>query len=163
MKLSRFSALLRSYPDKPFHLALPSSRMVPVSFHITEVGYVAKKFLDCGGKLHSVENCLLQAWLGDDTDHRLMAGKMVRILELARDKGVLPADVDLDVEIEYEDSAISQYGVETFMVTNTAVVLNLVGKHTDCLAKEQCCPANLLPMAQGAAETNGCPSGSGCC
>ena len=165
MKLSQFTELLQSHPEKPFNLVLPGSHTVPASFHITEVGHVTKKFIDCGGKLHSVESCQLQVWLGEDTDHRLYAGKMAHVLGLAKAKGVLPAD-DLDVEIEYEDAAISQYAVTGFSVTESAVVLNLDGKHTDCLAKELCCPPTLLPMAMATSagtEAACCAPGGGCC
>ena len=159
MKLSQFTDLLQSHPEKPFHLILPDSGAVPHSFHITEVGHVTKKFIDCGGKLHTVEACQLQAWLGPDTDHRLYAGKMAGVLELAAAKGVLPAH-DLDVEIEYEDTAISQYTVESFTVSDSAVVLNLAGKHADCLAKELCAPT---PLTMAAGEAAGCGCGPGCC
>lgn len=158
MKLSQFVALLGAHPDKPFRLVLPGENVVPASFHITEVGYVAKKFIDCGGRLHATETCLLQAWLGGDTDHRLLAGKMAGVLTLAAAKGVLPSGKDLDVEIEYEDTIISQYMVADYAVTDSAVVLSLAGKHTDCLAKEACLPT-ALPMAGG--EAAGC--GPGCC
>jgi hypothetical protein len=157
MKLSQFNDLLDAHPEKPFHLILPGSTMVPVSFHITEVGHVTKKFIDCGGKLHTVESCQLQAWLGPDADHRLRAGKMAGVLNQASAKGVLPADEDLDVEIEYEHTAISQYTIESHDVTESAVVLSLAAKHTDCLAKESCLPS--LPMARAAASSCGC----GCC
>ena len=160
MRLSQFTALLRAYPDKPFHLVLPGAGLVPVSFHITEVGHVTKKFIDCGGKLHTVQTCQLQAWLGNDTDHRLLAGKMAGVLNLAGAKGVLPAGEDLDVEIEYEDAALSQYPVAGYVVTEDAVVLSLSSKHTDCLAKESCLPR--LPMAAGAEAGCGCGP-SGCC
>ena len=121
--------------------------------------HVTKKFIDCGGKLHTAQSCQLQAWLGTDTDHRLYAGKMAGVLNLARAKGVLPEGEDLDVEIEYEDAAISQYTVESITASDSAVVLTLAGKHTDCLAKESCLPS--LPMAAGAAA--GCGCGPGCC
>ncbi len=160
MKLSQFTNLLQTHSDKPFHLVLPGAGVVPVSFHITEVGHVTKKFIDCGGKLHTVQTCQLQAWLGNDTDHRLLAGKMAGVLTLAEAKGVLPAGEDLDVEIEYEDAVLSQYPVAGYSVTADAVVLTLSAKHTDCLAKESCLPS--LPMAAGA--TAGCGCGpSGCC
>lgn len=162
MKISQFANLLESHPEKPFRLVLPGENIVPASFHITEVGHVTKKFIDCGGKLHTVDSCQLQVWLGDDTDHRLYAGKMAGVLNLARAKGVLPAE-DLDVEIEYEDTAISQYTVENFTVSESAVVLSLTGKHTDCLAKESCCPPTLLPMAQGTTAESCCTPVSGCC
>ncbi len=162
MKLSQFTSLLEAHPDTPFHLVLPGENTLPASFHITEVGHVTKKFIDCGGTLHTVESCQLQAWVYTDTQHRLLAGKMVSVLNLARAKGVLPDTNDLDVEIEYEDAAISQYMVESFAVSESAVVFTLAGKHTDCLAKELCVPNSLaLPMAAG--EEAGCGCGPGCC
>ena len=160
MKLSRFTALLQTHADKPFHLVLPGLHTVPVSFHITEVGHVAKKFIDCGGRLHTVQTCQLQAWLGTDTDHRLLAGKMAGVLAQAQAKGILPAGEDLDVEIEYEDAAISQYPIASDTVTENAVVLHLAAKHTDCLAKDVC--LSPLPMAAGVVSA-GCCGSSGCC
>jgi hypothetical protein len=163
MKLSRFTDLLQTNPNKPFHLVLPGSSTVPVSFHITEVGHVTKKFIDCGGKVHTVQTCQLQAWLGTDTDHRLLAGKMAGVLDQAAAKGILPAGEDLDVEFEYEDATISQYTVASDMVTAEAVVLHLAAKHTDCLAKDVCLPS--LPMMAGEATAAACcgTSGAGCC
>ena len=158
MTLSQFTGLLQAHADKPFHLVLPGGSAVPVSFHITEAGHVSKKFIDCGGTLHTTQTCQLQAWLGPDTDHRLYAGKMAGVLNLAEAKGVLPAGEDLDVEIEYEDIALSQYPVAGYAVTPEAVVLTLAAKHTDCLAKESCLPS--LPMVVG--SNCGCGP-SGCC
>lgn len=163
MKFSRFTDLLQTYPDKPFHLVLPGHNTVPVSFHITEVGHVTKTFIDCGGKVHTVQTCQLQAWLGEDTDHRLLAGKMAGVLAQAAAQGVLPAGEDLDVEFEYEDVALSQYTVARETVTENAVVLHLAAKHTDCLAKDVCLPP--LPMMAGDATAAACcgSSGTGCC
>ena len=159
MKLSQFACLLEAHPEKPFHLVLPGENIVPASFHITEVGHVTKKFIDCGGKLHTAQSCQLQVWLGHDTDHRLYAGKMAGVLSLARVKGVLPDGEDLDIEIEYENTVLSQYPVASWAVTDRAVVLHLMTKHTDCLAKESCLPS--LPMAGTDASSCGC--GPGCC
>lgn len=162
MKLSEFKNLLQTHRDKPFHLILPSRETVPVSFHITEVAHVQKRFIDCGGKRHTTDTCQLQAWVWEDTDHRLLAGKMADVLDLART--VLPDGQDLDIEIEYEDTTISQYRVESCTVTDEAVVLNLASKHTDCLAKETCLPR--APLALGMAAEPGCcgtASASGCC
>ena len=157
MKLSHFTELLQTHSDKPFRLVLPGDQAVPHSFHVTEVGYVTKRFIDCGGKLHTIQTCQLQAWLGTDTDHRLLAGKMVGVLNQAAARGVLPAGEDLDVEIEYEDTAISQYPIAGCAVTEDAVILSLTSKHTDCLAKESCLPS--LPMAAGDCCGVGCACG----
>jgi len=156
VKLSQFTSLLQSHSDKQFHLVLPGDSAFPVSFHITEAGHVTKN-INCGGKLHSVQTCQLQAWLGSDTDHRLRAGKMAGVLGLAQAKGVLPARNGLNIEIEYEDTALSQYPVARYAVTDAAVVLTLAAKHTDCLAKESC-----LPMVPGTDTGCGCGP-AGCC
>ena len=160
MKLSQFTDLLQAHPEKHFRLVLPGANIVPISFHVTEVGHVTKKFIDCGGKLHTTQTCQLQAWLGTDTDHRLLAGKMAGVLNLAAAKGVLPTGEDLEVEIEYEDTTISQYPVAGHSVTDTAVVINLTTKHTDCRAKESCLPS--LPMVAGAVSAACCGSSCDC-
>lgn len=135
MKLKEFKDLLEANRDKKFLLQLPDQTQVPLSFHITEVGHMDKKFIDCGGKVHSVQTCQLQVWVGEDIDHRLNAGKLADILKLA--KSVVPND-EIDLEIEYEAALISQYPVRNYWVSDDAVTLNLATKHTDCLAKEIC-------------------------
>jgi hypothetical protein len=161
MKLNTLEDLLQTHSDKQFALVLPNQNAIPISFHITEVAYVQKRFIDCGGKLHTDKTCQLQAWVHTDTDHRLLAGKIAGVFSLARSKGILPDGEDLDIEIEYEDTAISQYTVESCTVSESAVVLSLASKHTNCLAKEICVPNALaLPMATG--ETS-CGCGPGCC
>lgn len=147
MKLKEFKTLLEANRDKQFLLQLPDQTQVPLSFHVTEVGYVDKKFIDCGGKVHSTQTCQLQVWVGEDIDHRLNAGKLADILKLA--KSVVPDD-EIDLEIEYEATLISQYPIRNYWVTDEAVTLRLALKHTDCLAKEIC----LLPSSCGEA---------GCC
>ena len=149
MTLKQFKALLEANREKQFRLQLPNRNQVPLSFHITEVGQVNKTFIDCGGKVHSVQSCQLQAWVGEDVDHRIEAGKMADILKLAA--AIVPND-DIDLEIEYEDEVISQYPIEGHHVTDDAVVLNLTTKHTDCLAKELC----LVPSAESGCGPSGC-------
>ncbi len=83
MKLGSFKDLLQAHSDKQFRLMLPNQNAVPISFHITEVAHVQKRFIDCGGKLHTTDTCQLQAWVYTDTDHRLLAGKMADVLDLS--------------------------------------------------------------------------------
>ena len=59
MTLQEFKSLLRENSGKLFQVVLPTGDAVPISFHITEVGRVEKTFLDCGGKLHTRQTCLL--------------------------------------------------------------------------------------------------------
>lgn len=158
MTISELQTLLEANREKQFRLMLPGQNPVPMSFHITEVGYVQKSFIDCGGATHSVQTCVLQAWEGPDADHRLNAGKLHDIMQLAGK--VLPADTDLDVEFEYEDTVISQYPVQNVVVSDDTVVLELTTKHTDCLAKELCVPKPKFGRTEIATA---CCGTSGCC
>lgn len=150
MKLAQFKALLEANREKTFALQLPGEVAVPRAFHITEVGFVSKTFVDCGGKVHTVQTCQLQAWLGPDVDHRIEAGKMADILKKA--EAILPNEF-LELEVEYEDTVISQYPVAEARISEGEVTLILTTKHTDCLAPELC----IVP------GVNGCAPKSGCC
>jgi hypothetical protein len=53
--------------------------------------------------------CRLQTWFADDVDHRLTAGKLLKILDKA--KSFLASD-ELDVDVEHEVGYISQFPLE---------------------------------------------------
>ena len=115
---------------------MPDGNHIPAHFHITEVGHIAKRFIDCGGKLHDpTDTCLLQSYVADDFEHRLNAATFAKILQLGEQ--VLPHD-DLEVEVEYEDCAITQSPITSAEFTGEHIELRLGEKHTDCLAKAKC-------------------------
>jgi hypothetical protein len=135
MTLSELKQLLAEHSELFFRIALPDGAAVPASFHVTEVGWVQKTFLDCGGTLRESTVCQLQVWVGEDYEHRVETGKMAAILKKAQ--AYLP-DESVPVEVEYEDQVISQYTIEGHELTSEAVVLKLTHKHTECLAPELC-------------------------
>ncbi len=154
MKLTDFTALLTRHQDKTFQMLLPGGGEVPVAFHITEVGYVNKHFIDCGGRYHQSNIVQLQAWVGEDEDHRLEAGKLLGILAKAT-TGMLPQDAgEFPVEIEYENFELTQFRIQSGDVAGDSVVLQLASKHTDCLAKDKC-----LPKPGAPAESSCCGGG----
>ena len=135
MKLKDLKTTLALYPDALARFILPDGDEIPAQFHVTEVGHVTKKFIDCGGKIHDRSNtCLLQTWVGDDDEHRLKAGTFAKILQLG-DK-VLPHD-EMDVEVEYDCCVVAQYPIASAHFTGTHVDLQLREKHTACLARER--------------------------
>jgi hypothetical protein len=135
MLLSEFTALLDAHPAAGLHLLLPDGDLVPAHFHVTEVGRVAKDFIDCGGTVRSSRNCVLQVWVADDTAHRLDPAKLARVVRLAAP--VLGAD-DLPVEVEYDTGFVTQLPVTAAEVTPAGLLFHLGGKHTACLAPDQC-------------------------
>lgn len=152
MKSSAFTASLKQNPTFHLRFVLPDGGIVPAHAHITEVGRVDKTFFDCGATFRKSSFLCLQAWVADDTDHRLPAGKLADIIDRA---APLFHGDDLDIELEYEDGLISQFPVESVSAEGKSLVVVLSSKHTDCLAKDIC-----LPPAN---ESQGCCSTSGCC
>ncbi len=151
MKLSEFKTHLLSHPALALAFVLPDGGIIPAHAHITEAGRVDKSFIDCGGAVRRVSACTLQAWVADDTEHRIQPGKLASVLDLA---APLFLGDDLDVEVEYEDGYLSQFPVLEARATASALLLQLGTKHTDCLAKDVCLPNNAAP-----AES----CGTGCC
>jgi hypothetical protein len=136
MKLSTLKGLLADKPGNNLRFVLPGGGSIQADFHVTEVGHVARRSIDCGGTKHFDEACVLQVWLAkNDGDHRLAAGKLASILELARP---VVSSQDLNVEVEYEDTVLSQYTISSFGTEPGETRFSLEFKHTDSLAREAC-------------------------
>jgi hypothetical protein len=138
MKLSELKNILNRHPTACVHFVLPNGDSVPSHAHVTEVARIDKRFIDCGGTLRNDSLCRLQTWFSDDTDHRLTAGKLMKILDKA--KSVLGTD-ELEVDIEHQAGCISQFPLESAEVLPNEIVFHLTERHTACLAEEKCKPA----------------------
>lgn len=154
MKLKELKATLALHPDAIARLILPDGDEIPGHFHITEVGHITKRFIDCGGKIHEpTDTCLLQTWIGDDDDHRLKAGTFAKILQLG-DK-VLPHD-DMEVAVEYDCCVVAQYPIASAHFTGTHIDLQLGAKRTACLARERRQSEGSCCGSSGEAERAAC-------
>jgi len=153
MSLNALCAALAAAPELPLTVIWTDGEPIEAHFHVTEVGRVQKDFVDCGGTVRRVVSCLLQTWVGDDTDHRITAGKLLRAITAA---APILRDEDLPVELEYEACNVVQLRVVAVEREDGGLRMKLGKKHTDCLAKELCVPS----AAAGAGE---CKPGSGCC
>jgi len=148
LTLSAFRAALMAAPTLPLTVIWPDGDPIEAHFHVTEVGRVQKDFVDCGGTVRRTVTCLLQTWVGDDLDHRITAGKLLKALDHA---APVLGDEDLPVELEYEACNVVQLKVTDVVAEAERLVVQLGPKHTDCLAKDIC-----LPSSPGA-------SAGGCC
>src|SRR5450432_3198661 len=138
MKLAELKNELNKHPGAQVRFVLPNGDSVPAHAHVTEVARIDKRFVDCGGTLRNDTFCRLQTWFADDVDHRLTAGKLLKILEKA--KSFLTSD-NLDVDVEHEVGYISQFPLESVTVSPAGVVLQLGTRHTTCLAMDRFMPA----------------------
>ena len=83
MKLSYLRAHLERHPDTFPRFVLPGGDYIPSHAHVTEVGHVAKNFIDCGGGMGKSETVVLQTHVGQDTEHRLRSDRFAKILRPA--------------------------------------------------------------------------------
>jgi hypothetical protein len=164
MKIAELKNELKKYAEANVRFILPTGESVPAHAHVTEVARIDKRFIDCGGTLRNDSLCRLQTWFSDDTDHRLTAGKLAKILDKAG--SILQSD-DLDVDVEHELGYITQFPLASVEVSPDEVILRLVERHTACLALDKCKPApqpmsDLNPLKfnfQASQPSSGCCSG----
>ncbi len=135
MNVQELNQVLQANGDASLRFVLPSGETVPSHFHITEVGRIDKHFIDCGGTRRSSTACALQIWTANDLEHRLTAGKLASIIQLA--EPILKSH-DLPVEVEYGQEIAVPYSLSGVEITPAEVRFLLAGKQTDCLAKDQC-------------------------
>jgi hypothetical protein len=138
MKIAKLKNELKKYPDANVRFILPNGDSVPAHAHVTEVARIDKRFIDCGGTLRNDSLCRLQTWFSDDTDHRLTAGKLAKILEKA---GPILQSDDLDVDVEHELGYITQFPLDSIDPSPNEIILRLAERHTACLALDKCKPA----------------------
>lgn len=156
MKLSEFRALVKNVEDLKFRL--PNGEFVPNHYHVTEVGYITKNFIDCGGTVREEKVVNFQLWYANDVDHKLKPQKLLDIIALSENKLGIG---DFEIEVEYQSDTIGKYGLE-FNQNN----FELVTKMTDCLAPDKCgipqekIKVNLSNLVE---ESNSCTPGGGCC
>lgn len=158
MKLSETKSKLDGLSQLTFRL--PDGNAVPAHFHITEVGEISKRFIDCGGTMRSETLVNFQLWEENDFDHRLGAKKLLDIIQLSER---LLGIEDHEVEVEYQSATIGKYGLEFHEGE-----FQLTAKITDCLAKDKCGIPDQKPkirLSTLASDENptSCKPGSGCC
>ena len=156
MKLNTLKEILKEIHSVRF--ILPNGNLVPIHFHVTEVGLIQKRFIDCGGTLRNEEYINFQLWEADDFDHRLAPQKLNAIIESAEKTLRLP---DAEIEVEYQSETVGKYGLEfngiTFLLTN---------KLTACLAEDACgIPSQKQKVKLSELQTKNscCDPKSGCC
>ncbi len=154
MKLSEIKTILANAEAVNFQLE--NRTYVPEHFHVTEVGMVTKKFIDCGGTARNETKVNFQLWDANDYEHRLKPKKLLDIISLSERKLGIE---DWEIEVEYQNETISKYGLDfngkDFVLTT---------KYTACLALDLCgIPAVQSIISSVKQVASCCTPGGGCC
>ncbi|MGB1018749.1 MAG: DUF6428 family protein [Chitinophagales bacterium] len=159
MNLKAFKQALQNQEKVEFNL--PNGKLVPKHFHITEVGVVSNKFIDCGGNLRQEIKINFQLWKNIDLHHRLSPQKLLGIIGKA--ESTLELDENYEIQVEYQQDTVCLYNLDfkngQFQLANTK---------TDCLAMEACglevVEKTKLKLSEiGTKVSNCCTPESGCC
>jgi hypothetical protein len=155
MKISQFKSAIQLLQAQanPTFIQL-NGISIEAHYHITEIGFVLKNYVDCGGVVRQERKATMQIWLANDTDHRLSAQKLLDIIEKSEQLFGLK---DEELEVEFQGQTIENYGltVQDFGFQFTA-------KQTTCLAQDHCGISNeQLPDALK--KKSCCAPNSGCC
>ncbi len=157
MNINEIKEILSSLDAVVFQL--PNKSFVPAHFHVTEVGMITKKFIDCGGKVSEEKVTNFQLWEASDYDHRLAPDKLKNIIELS--EKILNINPELEIEVEYQSDTIGKYNL-----TFNGLFFELTTKTTACLAEDACGipmekqKKNLVELGSTKAT---CTPGGGCC
>ncbi|WP_413512830.1 DUF6428 family protein [Myroides odoratus] len=151
MKLSEVKDVLVGLEKVDFQLE--DGTFVPEHFHVTEVGQVEKKYIDCGGVIRAEKKVSFQLWNANDYEHRLKAGKLLNIIHLSESKLGIE---DGEVEVEFQGkTTIGKYNLafngEHFILVHTL---------TACLAEDAC---GIQPGELPNTSATSCEPGGGCC
>lgn len=147
MTFHELQLALEQTPPSFTRFLLPDGSHIPIHAHVTEIGYVSNRFVDCGGVSGRRESALLQTHVGKDTHHRLKSDRFAKILQLGN--RLLP-NGGVPVEVEYDCCVVSQYSITAVKRSGDNLDLILGRKRTQCLAQERakqnttdtCCPAS---------------------
>lgn len=156
MKLSEIKNHLSNVETVAF--VLTDGTYVPEHFHVTEVGLITKKFIDCGGTVRNETVVNFQLWNANDYEHRLKPGKLLDIITLS--EKVLGIG-DYEIEVEYQSDTIGKYELGF-----NGKDFTLLNKQTACLASDQC---GIPPQKQKTklseipTQTSCCTPGGSCC
>ena len=157
MTLEQIKEILPTLENVEFQLE--NGTFVPEHFHVTEVGQIIKKFIDCGGVIREEAVVNFQLWNADDYEHRLKPGKLLSIIKLSEEKLGIENN---EIEVEYQSNTIGKYDLEF-----NGKVFVLKSKTTACLAQDACgipsekLKKNLTELPVNNANT--CTPGGGCC
>lgn len=157
MKLSHVKALLPTLNKVVFKLE--NGLSVPEHCHVTELGMITKRFIDCGGSIRNEKKVNFQLWSSNDFDHRLKPLKLIQIIELSEKQLGIE---DAEIEVEYQGETIGKYSL-AFDGTNFI----LQSTTTACLAVDACgIPKEKQKLKLSEltkSQTSCCTPGSDCC
>lgn len=176
-----FKEQLLLHPNLDLQFQYAGNKRVDISYHITEIKQAPIVSVDCGGKMNSWTEIIVQLWEPTvrQQDTAMKVGKALSIIELV--EKTLPLNPLATVKIEFGNSEFDtrQMFPSNITIDSDNLVVDLrpdsvqckaIGRGGNCGttdAGEECCtPVSKKPKVElknVAATAACCTPGAGCC
>jgi hypothetical protein len=181
-----FKATLEQNPDLALQFQYAEDKWVDASYHITEIKQAPIVSVDCGGKMNTWTEIIVQLWepSGQDEGRAMQVNKALSIVKTVEKS--LPLNPLGTVKIEFGNSQFDtrQMYPGEFIIEGDNLIVNLIPDFTQCKAQtrggscgttdsgEECCAPALktetiekpkLQMVNLVGSGQSCEPGSGCC
>ncbi|WCT11721.1 DUF6428 family protein [Mucilaginibacter jinjuensis] len=183
MNWQTFKEKLLQHPGLTLQFQYASDTWVDASYHITEIKQAPITSVDCGGKMNSWTEIIVQLWEPAESDgsRAMQVNKALSIIQLV--EKALPLNPLATVKIEFGNSQFDtrQMYPGDVIVDGENLIIDLNPDFTQCKAisrggscgtndkGEECCaPATAeakpkVALVNLAANSSSCTPGSGCC
>ncbi|TGK81331.1 hypothetical protein EHQ24_08380 [Leptospira noumeaensis] len=135
-----FKTKLELYPELHLEFVYSENKTIFPNYHITEFKLANIQSVDCGGKLDSWTEIILQVLEpieGKDTESMTL-GKVNSILEKVNGSMKIPNDAILRIEFGNTETAMRQYFVSEMRTTEKSFSIHLKDGKTECKASVSC-------------------------
>lgn len=164
MTWQAFRSQLEKYPEQILQFQYAADKLVAPSYHITEIKQAPITSVDCGGKINTWTEIIVQLWEPEETQtNRAMAvNKALKIVDLVE------KSIDLHpkaiVKIEFGNAVFDtrQMYPGEFRLEGENLVVNLQPDATQCKATERGATCG-TPKKQTVETATSCTPGGGCC
>jgi hypothetical protein len=176
-----FKAQLLAHPQLDLQFQYAENKWVDASYHITEIKQAPITSVDCGGKMNSWTEIIVQLWepVGQQQERSMQVGKALSIIGLV--EKTLPLNPLATVKIEFGNSDFDTRQMYPNQVTAEGgnLIVDLRPDTVQCKAierggscgttdtGEECCaPVAVKPkiaLKNLAVATECCTPGGGCC
>ena len=154
MKTKEFLSLLTSNSGKELLFEYQGGKIIPKTYHITEIKSTHVDSVDCGGNRHET---IVQLWInGDEEKDRYMSvEKAKQIFDIVHQKSPLKGETSIFFEYGDQYTPTSVYEVDEIEQTDQYIKVKMLVPSTVCKP--------LLSLDVLAVGDRKCGGNTGCC
>ncbi|RAK02733.1 hypothetical protein LX87_00853 [Larkinella arboricola] len=162
-----FKNSLDQHPDKHLQIEYAAGQFVDPSFHITEIKQAPIVSVDCGGKMNSWTEIIVQLWepAVKEADRSMKVSKALSIIN--RVESVLPLNPLATVKLEYGNTQFDarQLYPSAFTADDDTFTVRLTPDVTQCKAEDrgESCGVAPVKTVENRPQVSACQPGTGCC